>query len=734
MVKSYYRYIQKHTFGHSNTNQCLPEYRKSDGTLALGSKESVVFLNPQSGELKEKMIFEKKSSISSLKIKEDEFESYILVGFEDGDIHIKYYGDEEEVIQEKNTVFTEHTARVNCLQISKDGNMFVSGGDDNLIVLWDLVTQNPILKLKGHTAPVTCIDFFRLGNTDYVISGSKDGLIRIWDCSIKICVQVFQSGRNEVTCFEKLPGKDLSYAIGTDSEDIMFINVADFGKDEESGLRIYCKERGKFVREFYSKVDQIIFYQGFGFELLFLLSDRKQIEVLRLRNKKEVSKKFKRKKKRAGEQGKELEIEKNDFMSDIGNWLEPIKKIRVKGKIDSIFTVNKLKNIENLLYTFKSNNNFTVEKFSFEGENHTGELIISPYKDFLKLSHQSVIRATDISSDDSMCISCSNDSIKVWSTENSFQRIKHYSTQNVMSCRFLPKDRYVILGQKNGNILLLDLQSSEIVQEIDNAHTDIVWSIDIHPKPLGAEGIRIITGSADSILIFWELRKNEEGGIMLVEVQRIGTGEPIQWVKYSPNGTFYVAALLDNSIRMNYSDSNKLHLNFYGHKMPVLCVDISSDDALMVSGASDKYLKIWGTDFGDCHKSIFAHQAPITQVKFIKDTHYILSAGRDGTVRYWDGDSKEMIIELDAQQGDIWSLSVSSIGDFFIVGGADKILRGFVQTKDIVYTQFESRDREEKVLYLFKLFNRTSSKIISKIQRILMKLKLLHLVKEASKV
>ena len=54
-------------------------------------------------------------------------------------------------------------------------------------------------------------------------------------------------------------------------------------------------------------------------------------------------------------------------------------------------------------------------------------------------------------------------------------------------------------------------------------------------------------------------------------------------------------------------DSFKFFLSLYGHKLPVLCMDISSDGALLVTGSTDKNLKIWGLDFGDCHKSIFAH-------------------------------------------------------------------------------------------------------------------------------
>jgi U3 small nucleolar RNA-associated protein 12 len=56
-----------------------------------------------------------------------------------------------------------------------------------------------------------------------------------------------------------------------------------------------------------------------------------------------------------------------------------------------------------------------------------------------------------------------------------------------------------------------------------------------------------------------------------------------------------------------FADTLKFFLSLYGHKLPVLCMDISSDAALLVSGSADKNLKIWGLDFGDCHRSLFAH-------------------------------------------------------------------------------------------------------------------------------
>lgn len=65
---------------------------------------------------------------------------------------------------------------------------------------------------------------------------------------------------------------------------------------------------------------------------------------------------------------------------------------------------------------------------------------------------------------------------------------------------------------------------------------------------------------------------------------------------------------------MFFADTLKFFLSLYGHKLPVLSLDISSDGALLASGSADKNLKIWGMDFGDCHRSLFAHQDSVMQV------------------------------------------------------------------------------------------------------------------------
>eukprot|EP00792_Barthelona_sp_PAP020_P003637 TRINITY_DN157_c0_g1_i1.p1 TRINITY_DN157_c0_g1~~TRINITY_DN157_c0_g1_i1.p1 ORF type:complete len:461 (-),score=101.63 TRINITY_DN157_c0_g1_i1:448-1830(-) len=71
-----------------------------------------------------------------------------------------------------------HTAPVLCLSWSPDCRYFASGSSDNIIRIWDSLTQLPIATLEGHGDNVLCLSWSPDGNS--LISGGKDGSIMLW--------------------------------------------------------------------------------------------------------------------------------------------------------------------------------------------------------------------------------------------------------------------------------------------------------------------------------------------------------------------------------------------------------------------------------------------------------------------------------------------------------------------------------------------------------------------------
>lgn len=122
----------------------------------------------------------------------------------------------------------------------------------------------------------------------------------------------------------------------------------------------------------------------------------------------------------------------------------------------------------------------------------------------------------------------------------------------------------------------------------------------------------------------------------LVHTRTLKMADDVLCVRYSctkdPTALLLAVALLDCTVKVFYEDTLKFFLSLYGHRLPVMSMDISSDNTLLVTASADKNVKLWGLDFGDCHKSLFAHTDSVMSVAFVPSTHLFFSVGKDGAV------------------------------------------------------------------------------------------------------
>jgi serine/threonine protein kinase len=72
-----------------------------------------------------------------------------------------------------------HTQGVVDVAFSPDGRTAVSGGDDKILLLWDLESAKEVHRFKGHTARITGVAFTPDGL--HVVSGSEDKTVRLWN-------------------------------------------------------------------------------------------------------------------------------------------------------------------------------------------------------------------------------------------------------------------------------------------------------------------------------------------------------------------------------------------------------------------------------------------------------------------------------------------------------------------------------------------------------------------------
>merc|ERR1711871_360321 len=102
--------------------------------------------------------------------------------------------------------FRGHRTRVMSLAYdNNDGMTLASGGGDNDIVLWDVVSLTAKFRLRGHKGPVTSLLFVNDANnitssssSSYLVSGSTDTLLKVWDVNTAHCIQTIVGHRCEV--------------------------------------------------------------------------------------------------------------------------------------------------------------------------------------------------------------------------------------------------------------------------------------------------------------------------------------------------------------------------------------------------------------------------------------------------------------------------------------------------------------------------------------------------------
>jgi len=696
MNRTYLRYEHARLFGVIASRECnvVVDVAGAHVLVLAGAAQDVLAWRLSSGELQFRLAAPLEPGTSVLPrevtvIELDEAKAgsnvrYFASGDGSGKIRLWHY-----VAREHLTVMKGHTAAVTCLKFSSDSTRMISGSKDTDIVLWDLVAQTGLFRLKGHKQEVTDLCFLSGGVK--AMSASKDMLIKVWNLDQQHCEQTLVGHRSPVW---SLAANNHKTRVLTASSD-QSIRAIEF----EPSTQIWRLMEGSVTRGTAERAAMIKFSQGGN--LVACQSAGKTLEILRVRQGEEVHKRMKRRLRKLKEKGKEEnESERETHVSD---GLEPLAQIRTDHKMRAFAFVSASASKSELVVSYTANH---MELYSLEiqhGPKRNRELQLKRTRELELQGHRTDVRAMALSSDDSLLLTAASGAAKLWNIDAQ-NCIRTFKSGYSLCCAFVPGDMHALIGTKSGHLFVMNLISGDLIEEIE-AHDAAIWSLDVKP-----DGKGFCTGSADKEIKFWEfeLSVEDKEKLEVVHTRTLKMTDEVMAVKYSyhrsPSGLVVAAALLDCTVKVFYEDSLKFALSLYGHKLPILSMDISDDNTLLVTGSADKNIKIWGLDFGDCHKSFFAHDDSVMCVRFVPKTHYVFSAGKDHRIRYWDADKFEMILSLEAHIGEVWSLAIASDGSFFLSTGHDKTIRIWDRTNDIVFLE-EEREKELEISYDKTLMN-----------------------------
>ncbi|XP_006813674.2 WD repeat-containing protein 3 [Saccoglossus kowalevskii] len=637
----------------------------------------------------------------------------IAVGYQDGTIKLF-----DLMTGDSTVTFNGHKSAVSALNFDTHGTRLVSGSKDTDVIVWDVVNESGLYRLKGHKGMVTQCQF--MANRNFLISSSKDTYIKFWDLDTQHCFKTMVGHRTEVWGFCLTPDEKRMITGCMDSElrvwDITYQDQVEedgdepgpqpakkmkteestsiFGEDEEEEETnlLSCSRVGSLMRQSRERVVSMAM-DSTG-RVLTCHGTDSQLEVFVLCNEEELAKRLKKKQKKSRKKQKakgEAEDTENDVKLSLEDEIRKLAVVRATHKVRSCdFILEKGESIKILLLL--ANN--TLEVFSLS----IGEKKPEPSnKSSLGMpGHRSDVRTVCFSSDDTALLSASGEAVKIWNRSTQ-QCIRTMKSGYVLCSMFVPGDRHCIVGTKAGKVCLYDIASGDLLETVD-AHDGAVWSLSLSPDKRG-----FVTGSADHTVKFWEfeLIKDEKvtessKRLSVSHVRTLQMDDDVLCVKYTPDQRLLAVALLDNTVKVFFTDTLKFFLSLYGHKLPVLTLDISYDSQLLITGSADRNIKLWGLDFGDCHKSIFAHDDSIMCLQFVPKTHLFFSGGKDRKIKQWDGDKYELIQTLEGHHGEVWCIAVSPSGEHVVSGSHDKSIRLWEKTQEILVLEEEKEIAREK--------------------------------------
>ena len=110
-----------------------------------------------------------------------------------GGVQIREHAVAEE--REYLRSFAGHRGHVLCVNTFDEGDIFISGGNDSSVKLWEFRTGLCIQNFVGHSGPVSSVCVF---DESTILSGSHDRTARMWDVDTGACLRIFQHHKAEI--------------------------------------------------------------------------------------------------------------------------------------------------------------------------------------------------------------------------------------------------------------------------------------------------------------------------------------------------------------------------------------------------------------------------------------------------------------------------------------------------------------------------------------------------------
>lgn len=527
--------------------------------------------------------------------------------------------------------------------ISHDGHFAVASGRDNIVLVWDLITGECVEKLEGHVRDVTC---FALTTTGYLVTGSLDRTLRVWDFGARSCKKILKGHNDKINCLAVTPAGDLAISGSEDRRigiwEIERGSVVEFLEGHSDGVTyVAVSPNGKWLIS-----------GGWDQKMrIYEIASRKCVAVL------------------AGHTGTLNCIQ-----------ITPDSRLVISGSEDKSIRVWEIPSGK-CLFTLTGH---TVDVTCLAVAPHSNFVVSGSWDHTVRVwdihsgecmavleEHTDLVHTVAITPDERFILSGGDDpGVKIWCDLTTlacpiFQEpALSYLLQRPIS------EAGNLEGQRKVEKLIVQAEAKSKKDEIGGL-LDIYRQIQ---EISGFERNQRVLGVVSRTAREHRLTRRRPRSIWQHKLLREHRGG-VTCLAMAPHNNAVISGSKDQKLKIWDIETGECLATLEGHEGPVSSIDVSPNGRFVVSGSGDKTLRLWELETGRCIYKMEGHKYGVEYAKFTPDGRRIISASRDSQIRIWERKTGHRIYSLTSHTDLISALQISSDNNSLISGSHDRTIR-----------------------------------------------------------
>jgi WD40 repeat protein len=573
-------------FFNGHTNTVMSVSFSSDGKyIVSGAQDSTVRVWDTATRIQLCIMDSHEGCVNSVAFFGDDKKLRVVSGSEDCTVRVS----DAMTGAELHTM--HHEANVNCVAISRDGQLIASGSSDCTVWIWEVSTGTLQFVLVDHDYPVCSVAFS--SDNNLVVSGFTDGTLRVWDAATGMQRLVISGHKNAVRYV----------AFSKDGRSI--ISGADDGT-----IRVWSTGTGTSVltidgpdNEDYSPPtshsESLIASGSYGGTIQLWDATTGHLQAL--------------------------------IVTGHENWITSIAisdggTFVAAGYVNGPLWVSEIMTPTDVQQQRCYIGHTDSEKITPVVFSDDGMFIVSgsptDEQQRNQTGHTEEITTVVYDSHDGK-------SIASWSPTDEQQCNQTGHTDSVTAVAFSGDGMFIASGSSDCTAKVWSARTGEEVSTL-SGHMEAVISV-----ALSGDGKHVVSGSDDHTVRLWDATAVYKAGTELHVLA--GHENSVYSVAISGDGKLVASGSRDHTVRLWDGITGTYLFTISGHENMVTSIAFSDDSSLIISGSSDETIRIWDAATGTHQQTITDRQGG-ESVVFSNGGSSIVSRSRwgDGTMRVWE--------------------------------------------------------------------------------------------------